>query len=305
MSRPRRAGRVSEHEREKAARQQADTDYAARLGRSAAILVGRRGRAGVLAAFRAGRNVNDAIAAMFAELQDPVVQGMVYARLRGLDRAMKTLGRSVTTISAAQTPALRRGIKFLRKRLELEEAEIAAIETTASAHVVRVLATAELAVQKELQATIVKITAEGLHTRPAVKELRKKWKALGLSEKSSFQLEAIVRTQTQLAYAAGNADAYADPDIDEILWGFKYVTVGDDRVRDTHIALDGVTLPKDDPFWQTNTPPNGWACRCTIIAIFAPRNEVQAPSTIEVDGKTVVPGADEGFQSSPRDLLGG
>lgn len=44
-----------------------------------------------------------------------------------------------------------------------------------------------------------------------------------------------------------------------------YQTVGDDRVRQTHRGLDGITLPIDDPFWDTYYPPNGWRCRCDVI----------------------------------------
>ena len=40
----------------------------------------------------------------------------------------------------------------------------------------------------------------------------------------------------------------------------QYRTAGDDRVRAEHAALEGVTLPIDDPFWEEYYPPNGWNC---------------------------------------------
>jgi SPP1 gp7 family putative phage head morphogenesis protein len=43
-----------------------------------------------------------------------------------------------------------------------------------------------------------------------------------------------------------------------------YETVGDARVREEHMALNGITLPVDDPFWDYNYPPNGWNCRCSV-----------------------------------------
>lgn len=46
----------------------------------------------------------------------------------------------------------------------------------------------------------------------------------------------------------------------------QYSTVGDDRVRAEHAALDGITRPIEDPFWDTHYPPNGWRCRCDVIA---------------------------------------
>ena len=40
----------------------------------------------------------------------------------------------------------------------------------------------------------------------------------------------------------------------------QYRTQKDDRVRPEHAALDGVTLPMSDPFWESYYPPNGWNC---------------------------------------------
>ncbi|MBY0488184.1 MAG: minor capsid protein [Flavobacteriaceae bacterium] len=47
----------------------------------------------------------------------------------------------------------------------------------------------------------------------------------------------------------------------------QYRTAGDNRVREEHAALSGITLPKDDPFWSSYTPPNGWNCRCTVVEV--------------------------------------
>lgn len=38
-------------------------------------------------------------------------------------------------------------------------------------------------------------------------------------------------------------------------------------MRPEHAALDRVTLPIDDPFWQEYYPPNGWNCRCTVVQV--------------------------------------
>lgn len=47
----------------------------------------------------------------------------------------------------------------------------------------------------------------------------------------------------------------------------QYRTAGDTRVRQEHAALNGTTLPKNDPFWSSYTPPNGWNCRCTVVEV--------------------------------------
>lgn len=40
------------------------------------------------------------------------------------------------------------------------------------------------------------------------------------------------------------------------------------RVREGHRVLEGVRLPKEDPFWKKYFPPNGWNCRCTTLEIW-------------------------------------
>lgn len=44
----------------------------------------------------------------------------------------------------------------------------------------------------------------------------------------------------------------------------QYVTAGDNRVRSSHAALNGIILPVDSAFWQQYYPPNGWRCRCYV-----------------------------------------
>lgn len=51
----------------------------------------------------------------------------------------------------------------------------------------------------------------------------------------------------------------------------QYRTAGDDKVRPEHAALNGVTLPKSDSFWDSYYPPNGWNCRCTVVEVLAPK----------------------------------
>ena len=47
----------------------------------------------------------------------------------------------------------------------------------------------------------------------------------------------------------------------------QYRTANDDRVREEHAALNGITLPPSDPFWEKYLPPNGWNCRCTTVQV--------------------------------------
>lgn len=50
---------------------------------------------------------------------------------------------------------------------------------------------------------------------------------------------------------------------------WEYKTVGDNAVREEHAKLDGLILPANDPIWQKLFPPNGWNCRCYVVARMA------------------------------------
>ena len=50
-------------------------------------------------------------------------------------------------------------------------------------------------------------------------------------------------------------------------YNLQYRTQHDDKVRPEHAALDGVTLPPSDPFWESYYPPNGCNCRCTVAQV--------------------------------------
>lgn len=50
-------------------------------------------------------------------------------------------------------------------------------------------------------------------------------------------------------------------------YNLQYRTAGDNNVRPEHAALDGVTLPPSDKFWDAYYPPNGWNCRCTAVQV--------------------------------------
>lgn len=66
------------------------------------------------------------------------------------------------------------------------------------------------------------------------------------------------------AEMAAKWEAYEEDGDDYYL---QYRTAGDDKVRPEHAALNGITLPMSDPFWDEYYPPNGWNCRCTVVQV--------------------------------------
>lgn len=72
--------------------------------------------------------------------------------------------------------------------------------------------------------------------------------------------------------AAGMAARWESFEKDGGDYYLQYRTARDGHVRPDHAAMDGITLPADDPFWDTNFPPNGWNCRCTVVQVLRDDN---------------------------------
>lgn len=70
------------------------------------------------------------------------------------------------------------------------------------------------------------------------------------------------------AIASGQmASKWSDIEQDGDRYNLQYRTTGDERVRGSHAAINGVTLPPSDPFWDKFYPPNGWGCRCNVVQV--------------------------------------
>lgn len=68
-------------------------------------------------------------------------------------------------------------------------------------------------------------------------------------------------------------------------YNLQYRTQHDDKVRPEHAALDGVTLPPSDPFWESYYPPNGWNCRCTVAQVRKSKYPVTDPEEARARGE--------------------
>ena len=79
------------------------------------------------------------------------------------------------------------------------------------------------------------------------------------------RLNTIYRVNMQSAYSAARYQRMRDNVDNRPYW--QYSAVGDERTRPAHLALSGKIYRYDDPFWATFYPPNGFNCRCSVIAL--------------------------------------
>lgn len=80
---------------------------------------------------------------------------------------------------------------------------------------------------------------------------------------NNTRLKRIYNTNMRTANAQGRAKAQYALEGDIYL---RYIALQDGLTRPSHLKMNGITLHRDDPFWATNYPPNGWNCRCVVRA---------------------------------------
>lgn len=84
--------------------------------------------------------------------------------------------------------------------------------------------------------------------------------SLNISPESSWYLANVFRTNVQTAYGAGRYEQITDPAVQAARPWVQYRTAGDNRVRDSHKALDGLIFESTSSEWQRIAPPNGYQC---------------------------------------------
>lgn len=87
-------------------------------------------------------------------------------------------------------------------------------------------------------------------------------KSLGLPK---HRLDNIYRTNLQNAYNRGRWEHFQQNK--ETFPFLQYDAINDSRVRPSHLAMDGLIREIDSSFWATHYPPNGFRCRCRVIAL--------------------------------------
>lgn len=80
----------------------------------------------------------------------------------------------------------------------------------------------------------------------------------------AYRLKTIYNTNMNGAFQAARYQQQMENAPYTPNW--EYVAVGDERTRPSHLQLNGAIYPYDDPFWTTYYPPNGYNCRCTVVA---------------------------------------
>ncbi|POA25660.1 MULTISPECIES: phage head morphogenesis protein [unclassified Pseudomonas] len=102
---------------------------------------------------------------------------------------------------------------------------------------------------------------------------------------SPRRLKTIYQTNLQSAYMAGRKAEMEQTTETHPYW--MYVAILDGKTRPSHRALHGQVFRHDDPIWSAIFPPNGFNCRCRVVAL--------TESAVKRRGLSVVSSAGRSF----------
>jgi len=258
--------------------------------------IARKIKLATMRAYERGDDINVAIRTEFERMAALLTDAMVASHLTGRLRNVRRAASHLAKIKKAAGP-YDESILFLKRRMALTDEDVMVLTEKYGIDAVQVTRTASAAVETKAQQAMQTIITEGQHVREASQTLRSALDASGLATDKPYLLETISRTQIQVSYSAGQWNANQDPVIDDMLWGYEYVSTGDDRVRPSHEALDGTRLPKDDPQWDSIFPPGGFNCRCDAIEIYKDEADLAKEVPPSAEG-----GPDAGWDFNPGKL---
>lgn len=247
-------------------------------------------------------------------LSSQLRSAQVLAHARGTDRQRRTIRLRLSERRAlAATDLYQAAVQASAKRADMGIEEIDRLVKQYDAPAVRLTTSASAKAELAMQEAMARTVAAGVHVREGAELLQITSRAvasLGMDPASPWLAETLFRTQMAMAYEAGRWTVNQSPPIDEIIWGYEYVAIPDDRVRPEHLALHGTRYAKDDPQLRIIWPPNGFNCRCSMIEIFTLddarlQQPKPPPATILVDGEPVPVIPDPGFAFHPADIAQG
>lgn len=224
-----------------------------------------------------------------------LMRAKVVAHLEGLRFALLEARRA----DVAVLLSLRSESESLKEETGITAAALLLLRVRYEAEAQAILEVSSARVQRALLGAMMEVQQAGLPVRDGVRALRGTLAAQGVTPASSSTFGTIFRTEIMKAYHVASWQFDQRPEVANKLWGYRYLTMRDERVRPAHRILEGVTLEKDHPRWNTIYPPNGYNCRCTVERLFRePESGVSFPEGLFEPIQDTVPGIDPGFATN-------
>ncbi|WP_457798104.1 phage head morphogenesis protein [Methylocystis sp. S23] len=98
----------------------------------------------------------------------------------------------------------------------------------------------------------------------------KGWLATQTEQHRAWRAQIIFETNMRMHYQAERFRQLSEPSMMEFYPYWQYVhgqLRTPMRPRPEHVALDGLVIRADDPWWRKYFGPNGWGCTCGVRVV--------------------------------------
>ncbi len=173
-----------------------------------------------------------------------------------------------TTASAINLP-FTQAVDYFRQKIDMPTDHWTAVMDEGHARSFAVAGAAEKALLADFRGAVDKAISQGTgyqEFRKTFDDLVAKhgWSHTGTAD---WRARVIYNTNMSNAFAAGRYAQQTDPDVLKAFpyWQYQHVNCPNPRLQ--HLAWSGMVLRADDPWWNTNYPPNGWGCHCVVLSV--------------------------------------
>lgn len=160
----------------------------------------------------------------------------------------------------------KRAVDFLKRRRGVTKREYMAMADEERAKSFMVSGYETLQMIQCFQNKLSEAVEQGKTREQFLEEMNHFLEDAGYGLLNPWKSDVIFRTNVQTAYNAGHYQSMTQPETLRLLPYWQYKTAYDDKVREGHALMHNRVWRADDPIWDVWYPPNGFRCRCTVVA---------------------------------------
>lgn len=167
-------------------------------------------------------------------------------------------------------------VRFFLSKLILPKSEFEKLEAEARRRAFTVYLDSRTVILEAVKASLEAALESGMAREEWAADIAGVFDRAGITEVNPHYLDTVFLTNIQEGLNRGKDAIYEETDPEEFPM-FTWFTVGDERVRDSHVDLDGFTWERNDPIWDLLKPPLSYRCRCGRSLVY--REEGLTPSS--------------------------
>ena len=197
-----------------------------------------------------------------------LADSQLLANLTGRDEIMTDLALNAEQAQPISLP-FEEAIQFFRQKLGLKSEIWSAIYAEEHDHAFTVAGVMRDDMLTDFRLAIDTAIADGTTYQTFLGEFDTIVGKYGWSYNGSrgWRSRTIYETNIRASYQAGRYAQMTDPDVLKYRPNWMYQHGDSVHPRPPHVAWHGTVLPADDPWWESHFTPNGWGCKCRVVAL--------------------------------------